>query len=165
VRLNGTYAGILLAWLALGGFLYGLYSLYLAPKPALVTAEGELVIPRHRDGHFYVQGLVNGRPILFMVDTGASMVTVSEAFARTAGLPRGYPTTFRTANGNVSGRFVRDVEVTVGDFTVASAAVGVGLVGMEAERGLLGQSFLSKFEMRVSGKQLVLRPLTGATAQ
>lgn len=160
-----TYAGILLAWLALGGFLYGLYSLYLAPKDAVVTAQGELVIPRHRDGHFYVPGRVNGKPILFVVDTGASLVTVSEAFARDASLPQGHPTTFRTANGVVPGRIVRGVEVAAGEFTVAAATVGVGLVGMEAGRGLLGQSFLSRFEMRVSGQQLVLRPLAAASSR
>jgi aspartyl protease family protein len=150
-------AGILAVWLALMAVLYFVYEAYLQPKPATVTADGELVIPRHRDGHFYVQGRVNGKPILFMVDTGASSVIVSEAFARDARLPPGEPTVFHTANGSVHGSRVRGVEVSAGPFTVSSNTVGVGLVGGPADHGLLGQGFLSKFEMSVSKKQLVLR--------
>lgn len=138
------------------GVLYVLYGKYLEPKAPTVTAQGELVIPRHRDGHFYVDGRINGRPIRFMVDTGASTVTVSKDFARAAGLPAGQPTTFRTANGTVAGSTVRGVEVQAGPFSVSATSVGVGLVGGEAGHGLLGQSFLSHFEMRVSGKSLVL---------
>jgi aspartyl protease family protein len=95
---------------------------------------------------------------MFMVDTGASMVAVSETFARNAGVAEGVPTTFHTANGDMPGRIVKDVPVTVGPIQVSGVRVGVGLVGGEEDQALLGQSFLSKFDITMSKEQMVLRP-------
>ena len=58
----------------------------------------------YKDGHFYASGSINGRPVNFLVDTRATLVTVSETFAREAGLSSGIPTVFRTANGDLQGR-------------------------------------------------------------
>jgi aspartyl protease family protein len=156
-RLRWGPAAILAFWLLLGGGLYLAFQQYLQPKAVTVTAQGDLVIPRHRDGHFYVEGSVNGQAIRFLVDTGASSVVVSREFARRARLPEGEPTTFHTANGRIEGRTVRGVAVKAGPLAVSSTTVGVGLIGSEADEGLLGQSFLSRFDMTVSRKQLVLR--------
>jgi aspartyl protease family protein len=148
---------ILLFWAAVMGVVWFAMERFMEPKSAVVTARGELVIPRHRDGHYYVEGTVDGKPLRFMVDTGASGVVVTEAFARGAGLPPGEPTTFNTANGPMTGRTVRGVAVTAGPFSVSPTSVGVGLVGAKADVGLLGQSFLSKFEVTMSREQMVLR--------
>ncbi len=86
-------------WLVIMGLLYVAMNHYLKPKPVIVSAAGDLVIRRARDGHFYAAGSINGRPVNFLVDTGATLVTVSEKFAREAGLSSGIPTVFRTANG------------------------------------------------------------------
>ena len=75
----------------------------------------------------------------------------------TAGLAAGTPTTFRTANGNLPGRIVADVPVTVGPVAVSAVSVGVGLVGGEVGDALLGQSFLSRFDIVLSRDQMVLR--------
>jgi aspartyl protease family protein len=137
--------------------LYGGFSLYLKPRAATINAEGELVIPRHRDGHFYVDGEVNGKAIRFLVDTGATRVAVSESFAQVAGLPVGQPITLHTANGTIAGRLVPHIAVSAGKFRVSSTSVTVGLIGMPQDQGLLGQSFLTEFDVRMTGKQLVLR--------
>lgn len=159
--LRWGYLGPLAVWLVIASVLYGLASIYLQPKAAVVTAEGELVIPRHRDGHFYVEGKVHGKPITFLVDTGASSVVVSQEFARSAGMPRGEPTTFHTANGSIQGSMVQGVAVSAGPFEISATRVGVGLVGDKPDRGLLGQSFLSRFDMAISKKELVLRRSKG----
>src|SRR5665811_2620529 len=86
--------GIVVFWMVVMGLLYVAMDHYLKPKPLVVTASGDLIIPRARDGHFYAAGAVNGKPVSFLVDTGASLVTVSEQFAREAGLSRGVPTVF-----------------------------------------------------------------------
>ena len=146
-------------WLAVMGILYLGMNHYLKPKPLIVTMQGDVKIPRSRDGHFYAVGTVNGRPVRFLVDTGASMVTVSEAFATSAGLMGGEPTVFNTANGPLNGRTLRDIPVTVGPVSVSAVRVGVGLVGFQAGDGLLGQSFLSKFRIELSKDELTLRAL------
>lgn len=148
---------IVLFWAVVMGVVWVAMELFMEPKSAVVTAQGELVIPRHRDGHFYVEGTVNGKPLRFMVDTGATGVVVTEAFAQDAGLPRGEPTTFNTANGALTGRTVRGMAVTAGPFSVSPTSVGVGLVGGKPDIGLLGQSFLSKFQVTMAREEMVLR--------
>ena len=149
--------GIVAFWLAVMGLLYLAMDHYLKPAPLVVTASGDLVIPKSRNGHFHVAGEVNGRPVNFMVDTGASLVVVSEAFARSAGLPDGVPITFRTANGELPGRVVQGVPVAVGPVAVSAVRVGVGLVGGDADDALLGQSFLSQFDITLGRDEMVLR--------
>ncbi|MBC7917586.1 MAG: clan AA aspartic protease [Rhodoferax sp.] len=148
---------IFVFWLVVIGLLYLVATQVLKPKPATITATGDLVIPKARDGHYYAEGTVGGKPVLFMVDTGASMVTVSEAFARTAGLDAGVATTFQTANGPLQGRTIAGVPVTVGPFRVSGVRVGVGLVGGDPEQALLGQSFLGKFDILLAGDKMTLR--------
>ncbi|HYW58284.1 MAG TPA: TIGR02281 family clan AA aspartic protease [Polaromonas sp.] len=149
--------GILLFWLVVMGLLYAAMRHTLKPPSQVVSVSGDLVIPRARDGHFYAQGQVHGKPITFLIDTGASLVVVSEEFAKDAGMAAGRPTTFNTANGELKGRIVPDITVSVGPASVSGARVGVGLVGPDPERGLLGQSFLSRFEILLSGDSMVLR--------
>lgn len=149
---------MLLFWCAVMALLYAAMTYALQPKQARVQANGTLVLPRAMDGHFYVQGTVAGRPVRFLVDTGATLVVVSEAFARAAGLDGGTPTTFVTANGERAGRIVERVTVATGPLALHNTRVGVGLSGMGADEGLLGQSFLQHFDVSWSGNEMVLQP-------
>lgn len=155
--LRWGHVSILAFWFAVMGVVYVAMDHYMKPRQAVITAEGELRVPRHRDGHFYVDGAVNGKPLTFLIDTGASGVVVSEAFARSAGLQGGEPATFNTANGQLRGQLVRGVPVSAGPFSISAVTVGVGLVGKGSDHGLLGQNFLSRFEISISKKELVLR--------
>lgn len=150
--------GILAFWLALMGVLYVAMDHYLKPRGASVTAEGALVIPRHRDGHFRVAGTVNGQPVMFMVDTGASLVGVTDALARKASLTGGEATQFRTANGTRQGRVVVADSVTVRSLAVSGLRVGTGYTGDDDEDALLGQNFLQHFDVEIGRDRMVLRP-------
>ena len=148
---------MMIFWAVVMGLLYMGMTHYLKPKQAQVLANGDLVITRSQDGHYYTLGTVNGREARFMVDTGASLVSVSETFAQKALIGTGVSATFRTANGDRPGRIVEGVSVSIGPVSVSNIKVGVGLsVGNESD-ALLGQSFLSKFDMTVSNNQMVLR--------
>lgn len=150
------HLAFLAIWLVVTGLGYLAAERYLAAPQPTVTANGDLRIARARNGHFYVPGTVNGQPVEFLVDTGASSVVVSEAFARRAGLEGGVAATFRTANGLLSGRIVRNVPVSAGPISLSGTTVGVGLVG-GAEHALLGQSFLSRLDVTISGGEMVIR--------
>lgn len=152
--------GVTAFWLVVMAALYWAMERWLEPPAVRVTAAGELVIPRHADGHFRVAGSVNGEPVLFLVDTGASVVGVGEALARRAGLAGGEPARFHTANGVRSGRMVRADVVLQGGLAVRGLRVGVGL---ELGRGddaqaLLGQNFLQHFEVQMDRERMLLRP-------
>lgn len=151
------HLAFLVAWLAVMGVLYAAVDIYLAPPKATVTATGDLRIPRARDGHFYIDGSINDTAVSFLVDTGASTVVVSEDIAKRARLGAGVPTTFRTANGLLAGRTVQGVPVAAGPLSISSMAVGVGLAGNSADRALLGQNFLARFDVAISGQEMVIR--------
>lgn len=155
--LKWGHVWLLAFWLAVMAVLYAGMTHYMKPKATVVTASGDLKIPRARDGHFYVEGSINGRPITFLVDTGASSVFVSEAFARRAGLKGGETTTFHTANGALAGRVVKEVDVAVGPLSVSSLRVGVGMVGGSEDQGLLGQNFLSRFSISIANGEMLIR--------
>jgi aspartyl protease family protein len=144
-------------WCVVMGLLYLAMTHYLKPKQVQVLANGDLVIHRSYDGHFYTTGTVNGREARFLVDTGASLVSVSEAFAQKAYIRGGVPTTFKTANGDRLGRVVDGVGVSIGPVSLSNIKVGVGISASDENEALLGQSFLSKFDITISKNQMVLR--------
>ena len=150
----------LLLWLALMAGAYWGFAHYLSPRvvTATLTPSGQVEIPRSRDGHYYLQGAINGQTLVFMVDTGASAVSVSAEFARRAGLPAGYPTRFETANGSRRGEVVAGQTVMAGGLTVAPIEVAVGLELERPDLALLGQSFLRHVTVIQDGDRLILRP-------
>jgi len=87
-----------------------------------IDCSRDLVIQRSQDGHFYTLGKINGREAKFMVDTGASMVSVSEPFAQKAFILGGTPTTFKTANGDQPGRIVEGMGVAIGPVSVSNVS-------------------------------------------
>jgi aspartyl protease family protein len=107
-------------------------------------------------GHFIVDGAVNGGHIRFLVDTGATMVSLSAADAVRLGIDyrkgqRGY-TTVADGRQIPTYRLTFD-EVTVGDLTVLNVE---GAVREAAGPALLGNSFLNRMEMRRDGQSLTL---------
>jgi aspartyl protease family protein len=133
---------------------------HLTRQPVVVHSvrdgRQEIAIPVSRDGHYYLDGAVNGVPIQFMIDTGATYVAVGEDFARKARLPQGITGYFSTANGTVEGRIVKDQVVEAEGFKVSGLSVAVTPLG--GGRGLLGQNFLKRFEVSQSAGVLRLRP-------
>ena len=151
--------GIVLFWLVVMGLLYWAMERWQQPRAARVTATGALVIERHPDGHFRVAGAVNGEPVEFLVDTGASVVSVSAPLAQRAGLSGGESASFRTANGVRTGRMVRADSVSLqGGLAVTDLRVATGLgMGNDAQ-ALLGQNFLQHFDVEMGRERMVLRP-------
>lgn len=153
--------GILAFWLVVMAGLYVVMDRVRAPRAAVVASDGALVIPRGSDGHFRVDGSINGQPVRFMVDTGASLIAVTDALAQQAGLQGGEITQFRTANGVRPGRVVVAQSVAVGPLRVSGLRVGTGYTGEAAGDALLGQNFLQHFDVQMQRERMVLRPHPG----
>lgn len=109
-------------------------------------------------GQFFTSGTVNGRPIRFIVDTGATFTTISRADARRLGIDYrgGTPLRTSTANGLVNGWQVALASVSVGDATLHNVDAIV-VDNDSLPLGLLGMSFLGRFDMHRQGSTLVLR--------
>jgi len=122
---------------------------------SLEQGKQEIAIPVSRDGHFYLDGAINGVPLRFMIDTGASYVSVGADFAAAAGLPEGITGYFATANGKVEGRIVKNLEVRADAFQVSGLSVAV--MPSHSRVGLLGQNFLRRFEVSQAAKVMRLR--------
>ena len=108
-------------------------------------------------GHFSADGKVNGQPIRFMVDTGATVTAIPAADARRLGIDasKGPVVLLRTANGTARARQVKLDVVSVGDLTL----YGVEAVVMEGDGlslPLLGMSFLNRMDMKREGGVLTL---------
>ena len=116
----------------------------------------KIVLTAGSGGHFVTQGAINGRAVQFMVDTGATGVGLSLADAERIGLDykKGQPVRVNTANGQATGWLVKLNSVRVGDVEVydVEAVVSPGSIPYI----LLGNSFLTRFQMRRDNDQLVL---------
>jgi aspartyl protease family protein len=111
---RGTKAFVYAAfWLLLAGVGYLAIDTVIAPKVAsavIVDGTGTVVIDRSYDQHFYVAGSINGHPVTFMVDTGASVVSVSEDLAGKIGSGEERPPhSTRSADGLRVGWFLTRV--------------------------------------------------------
>ncbi len=147
----------LIIWVSLFAVAYFFFAVAQAPKVAMVNANSsgkEIVIPRSKDGHYYVRGKINGYPVDFMVDTGASLVSISYDLARSVNLPRGVPANFSTAGGSMIGEIVPVIDIEVGNMRVNGLSVSVGIQGNIA---LLGQNFLRRIDVIQSDDKMLLR--------
>ncbi|MCJ0762234.1 retropepsin-like aspartic protease family protein [Variovorax terrae] len=116
----------------------------------------KIVLPVGSGGHFMTQGSINGRAVQFMVDTGASVVSLSAAEAGRVGLDyrAGQPVRMGTANGVTQGWRVQLGSVRVNDVEVYGVEAVVTPEPMPFV--LLGNSFLSRFTMRRDNDLMVL---------
>lgn len=125
-----------------------------------VVREGTIRFVADRSGQFTVEADVDGRRVLFLVDTGASDVVLSPADAERLGFdPRklAFTRPYRTANGIVHGAPVRLGRVGIGPISLADVVASVNEKPMA--RSLLGMSFLSRLSSyEVAKDTLTLRP-------
>jgi aspartyl protease family protein len=158
-----------LAWIAIFGAGFVLFTFrdnfgwvaqrLKAEAVGTPVVEGrETRIPMAIDGHFWVEGRVNGQKVKFLVDSGATMTTIDRETAARAGVavsPR--PDQFvRTGNGIIRVSSARADELEIGGITRRN----VGLqVADNDDLNVLGMNFLSSLQSwGVQGRWLVLAP-------
>ena len=127
----------------------------LSGAPSAGTGS-RIVLPMGPGGHFSSAGSINGRQVVFMVDTGASLVSISQAEADRIGLdyragPRGM---VQTANGAVPVHSVRLASLRIGDVQVYDVPAVV--LPAQMPQVLLGNSFLGRFQIRRDNDTMTL---------
>ena len=115
-----------------------------------------VVLKADNRGHFIERGQINGKTMVYMVDTGASSVAIGRSDAERMGLPflKGQPVMMRTANGDAQGWRLRLDSVRVGDVEVFGVDAVVAPLPMPYV--LLGNSFLAHVQMTRQGSEMVL---------
>jgi len=121
-------------------------------------AQGRLqvVLQRNRSGHYVANGRINGEPVVFLLDTGATDVALPLRVARRLSVPLGAARMAKTANGNIRIWSTRLGSVDLGGLTARRVQASV-LPNMLGEEVLLGMSYLKRFEFIQRGNTLTLR--------
>ena len=116
----------------------------------------KIILTAGSGGHFMTAGQINGRAVQFMVDTGATTVAMGALDAERAGLnyKSGQPVMMSTANGMTQGYKIKLDSVRVGDVEVFDVDAVVTPQAMPFM--LLGNSFLTRFQMLRDNDQLTL---------
>lgn len=154
---------IVVGWVLTFALLWWLFDDYLErrefPNRDLVVAEGsasEWVLRRNHAGHYLAPGRINGHDVVFLVDTGATQVSVPAHLADTLGLKPGARGRALTANGSVEIRHTRIADLALGPFTMRGVSGHIN-PGMQSDQVLLGMSVLRHLEFTQRGEHLILR--------
>lgn len=125
-----------------------------APPPApTFSGDGSMMVQRQNNGHFYLPGAIAHVPVTFMVDTGASVTSISSDIARQAGIHNCKEVQFRTANGTATGCIALVPNMTLGNFALQNITVAV-MPNMEIN--LLGANVLRNFEVSQSDSMMLI---------
>lgn len=139
--------------------VYGLWGdLQRGMKPRQQVGAGEIILPRAQDGHYYADLVIDGVPVTFMADTGASSVVLTAADAKRVGIDPSrlaYMGEASTANGTVRTARVTLKNVSFGPFEDAGLPAAVNQGAMDIS--LLGMDYLGQFQISIAGDQMVLR--------
>jgi len=160
-------AKMVLAWVAIFGVFFMLFALrgefsalgqrLKAEATGSPVQDGaEIRIPMADDGHFWVSGTVNGRQTRFLVDSGASVTTISADFARQAGIEGRDRGIISTANGEAEvGRGYAD-RLQIASIERTEFPIHIN---PNDDTNVLGMNFLSSLgSWRVERNYLILVP-------
>ncbi len=114
-------------------------------EPSEIIGNGKLELKQTREGHYYSSGTINGSPIVFMIDTGATIIAISAEMAASAGIKNCSPHFVTTASGKVQGCIATAAKITFGSFALTNIAVSI-LPDMPGE-ALLGMNVLRNFHI------------------
>lgn len=126
------------------------------PNQSLSSTVDEVVLKRNRYGHYVAPGAINGQPVVFLLDTGATRVSIPAGLASRLGLKRGAPGIANTANGQVTVYSTTLDSVSLGGITQQGVRGSIN-PGMDGEEILLGMTFLKHLELVQRGDTLLLR--------
>lgn len=145
------------------GFIVG-YGLWgdlqstISPQQSVLGDEGRITVPRDRDGHYYLTLDINGTPVKFVVDTGASNVVLTRQDARRVGIELDnliFSGRAETANGVVRTAPIRVETIALGPIVERRMRIWVN--GGEMEGSLLGMGYLDRFSrVEIAAGKLVL---------
>ncbi|WP_426143102.1 retropepsin-like aspartic protease family protein [Pseudomonas sp. DWP3-1-2] len=119
----------------------------------------EVLLVGNRQGHFVSTGMINGRTVQFLLDTGATDVAIPGEVADTLQLSRGAPVVVSTANGRTEGYRTSLERLQIGDIVLHNVRALV-VPGLDGQQVLLGMSAMKQLEFTQRGGNMLLRQTT-----
>ncbi len=171
-RLPLTYiAKAALAWIAIFAALFAIFSfrfefisIWERVKADISGTAGQSIsgeaieLRRQDDGHYWIMLDINGKPVRFMIDSGATMTAINATTAKEAGVEAdGYPIILSTANGRVAAKRATVQSLVVGPHKIENHPVVVS--ESFGDVNLLGMNFLNDMQSwRVEANKMILIP-------
>lgn len=123
-----------------------------------INTEGvrEVILQRSRYNQYISSGSINGHPVVFLLDTGATEVALSSHLAQKLQLRKGAVGRAKTANGMVKTYATMINHLSIGDIQLEDVPASI-TTGMRGDEVLLGMSALKRLEFLQRDKQLILR--------
>lgn len=156
---------IIIAWVLIFGLMVWFFGILETNKRnpnqnvqthVLEGGQKEVVLQSSTHGHYVATGKINNHSVTFLVDTGASYVSVPEQVAKKAGLKRGTPMRVTTANGEVTVYATTLDTVSIGDIVLQDIKADIN-PHMSGDEILLGMSFLRYLSVTHQGDQLTIK--------
>jgi len=155
---------IFIAWLLLLALLTYGFNNYLEQQNnpnQNISAEqysniAEVKLKQNRYGHYVATGKINDIAVTFLLDTGATVISIPEHIASKLQLEKGYPSQSRTANGTITVYGTRLDSVGIGSIELNNIRASIN-PHMSGDEILLGMSFMKHLEMIQKGNELILR--------
>lgn len=129
------------------------------PNHGIRMENGELVLASSRDGHYRTTGVLDGVPVTFLLDTGATGVAVNRQVAREAHLKARGSIEVATANGRTRAQLTTIGEIRFAGITVRNLPAMI-MPDMD-EEVLLGMVFLRRFDWLRENGRLILKRVVG----
>lgn len=149
-------AGLLLATQFFADWEQSRFNPNREPVSVVQGDQIEVRLDSNSQGHFVADGLINGEPVTFLLDTGATDVAIPAEQAERLDLARGAPVALQTANGVTTGYRTVLESLTLGDIVLHDVRALIA-PGFGGEQVLLGMSALKQLEFTQRAGTLVLR--------
>jgi aspartyl protease family protein len=156
---------IIAAWLLLLALLTWFFNTQLERQHnpntkvmSATTADGATAVrlERNRFGHYVASGFINTEAVEFMLDTGASDVSIPLPVAERLGLKKGRSVVYQTANGAITAWQTTVDEIRLGELRVGPVRASIN-PHMDGDGILLGMSFLKQLDFSQQGNTLTLQ--------
>lgn len=155
---------IIAMWLALMVMVYFLFDNLLErdynPNQQVLSQNTDnqriVVLKRNRYGHYVTRGKINNHSVTFMLDTGASDVSIPDKIAKKLKLKYGQEREYQTANGTIIANLTVLKSISIGNVELKNVRASIN-PKMDHDEILLGMSFLKFIEFTQRGDTLILR--------
>ncbi|WP_017999691.1 TIGR02281 family clan AA aspartic protease [Paracoccus sp. N5] len=156
LRQAAAWGLIFLGAIALAG-LWGDIRQAVAPQARMLEG-GRIEVPLGNDGHFHLTAQVNGTPVRFVIDTGASSIALGPRDAARVGIDPealAYVGQARTANGIIETAPVTLDSLALGE--IRDSRVPAMVLRSDLDQSLMGMSYLARFaRVSIEGNRLIL---------